>query len=351
MSIGETPTTALPATALKMPNRQELEAKAQKPAEESLRLHALYQGKIQVTLKCPVRDIADFAYWYTPGVAAPCRAIQADPARIYELTNKSNMIAIVSDGSRVLGLGNIGPHAGLPVMEGKALLFKYLGGVDAIPICLATRNCRELVRTVRLLEPSFGGINLEDIAQPGCFRILDGLRQTMAIPVWHDDQQGSATALLAGLMGALKVVGKQIGSVRIAMIGMGAANVSSYRLLKAYGVDPAQIVACDRQGTLHRNRHDIEDRRTEFREKWLVCQETNREGLTGGIAEALRGADVCIAFSSSGPGVIERGWVRSMAKDAIMLRAQIRTRKSGRGMRRKRERESSRRDVATSATN
>jgi malate dehydrogenase (oxaloacetate-decarboxylating) len=319
MPIGETPTTTLSPTAPKMPNRQELEAKAQKPGEESLRLHALYQGKIQVTLKCPVRDIADFAYWYTPGVAAPCRAIQADPARIYELTNKSNMIAIVSDGSRVLGLGNIGPHAGLPVMEGKALLFKYLGGVDAIPICLATRNCQELVRTVRLLEPSFGGINLEDIAQPGCFRILDGLRQTMAIPVWHDDQQGSATALLAGLMGALKVVDKPIGSVRIAMIGMGAANVSSYRLLKSYGVDGAQIVACDRQGTLHRNRHDIEDRQTEFREKWSVCQETNREALTGGIAEALRGADVCIAYSSSGPGVIEPGWVRSMAKDAIVF--------------------------------
>ena len=166
-------------------------------------------------------------------------------------------------------------------MEGKALLFKYLGGVDAIPICLATQNCQELVRTVRLLEPSFGGINLEDIAQPRCFRVLDELRQTMAIPVWHDDQQGSATALLAGLIGALKVVGKPIGSVRIAMIGMGAANVSSYRLLKAYGVDPAQIVACDTQGTLHRNRHDIEERRTEFPEKWSVCQETNREAVDG----------------------------------------------------------------------
>ena len=334
-----------------MPTRQELEASAKKPAAESLRLHALYQGKIQVALKCPIRDIGDFAYWYTPGVAAPCRAIQADPARIYELTNKSNTIAIVSDGSRVLGLGNIGPHAGLPVMEGKALLFKYLGGVDAIPICLATQNNRELVRTVQLLEPSFGGINLEDIAQPRCFRILDELRQTMAIPVWHDDQQGSATALVAGLMGALKVVGKPLGSVRIAMIGMGAANVSSYRFLKAYGVDPAQIVACDTRGTLHRNRRDLEDLRTTFVEKWLVCQETNREALTGGIAEALRGADVCIAFSSSGPGVIEPGWVRSMAKMRSSSPALIRIRKSGRGMPRRRERALSPRDAATSIIN
>ena len=302
-----------------MPTREELEAQAKKPGEESLRLHALYQGKIQVALKCPVRDIGDFAYWYTPGVAAPCRAIQADPARVYELTNKSNAIAIVSDGSRVLGLGNIGPHAGLPVMEGKALLFKYLGGVDAIPICLATQDRQELVRTVQILEPSFGGINLEDIGQPRCFRILDELRQTMAIPVWHDDQQGSATALLAGLIGALKVVGKPIGSVRIAMIGMGAANVCSYRLLKAYGVDPAQIVACDTQGTLHRNRGDIEEQRTTFVEKWSVCRETNREAVKGGIAEALRGADVCIAFSSSGPGVIESNWVRAMARDAIVF--------------------------------
>jgi len=302
-----------------MPTRQELETKANQPAEEALRLHAVYQGKIQVVPKCPIRAATDFAYWYTPGVAAPCRAIQADPRKIYELTNKANMIAVVSDGSRVLGLGNIGPHAGLPVMEGKALLFKYLGGVDAVPICLATQNSAELVRTVQLLEPSFGGINLEDIAQPRCFRVLEELRKTMEIPVWHDDQQGSATALLAGLIGALKVVGKRVDSVRIAMIGMGAANASSYRLLKAYGVNPAQIVACDTLGTLHRNRADLEELRTGFPEKWLVCQETNREVIPGGIQNALRGADVCVAFSSPGPGVIDPAWIRSMSKDAIVF--------------------------------
>jgi malate dehydrogenase (oxaloacetate-decarboxylating) len=163
-----------------VPAREELEVRASRPDEESLRLHAFYQGKMQVVPKCPISDASDLACWYTPGVAAPCRAIQADPSRVYELTNKSNLIAVVSDGSRVLGLGNIGPHAGLPVMEGKALLFKYLGGVDAVALCLATQDEQEFVRTVQILEPTFGAINLEDIAQPRCFRVLEELRQTMA---------------------------------------------------------------------------------------------------------------------------------------------------------------------------
>jgi malate dehydrogenase (oxaloacetate-decarboxylating) len=287
--------------------------------EETLRLHALYRGKIQVLPKCPIRNATDFAHWYAPGVAAPCRAIQADPSRVYEFTNKANLIAVVTDGSRILGLGNIGPHAGLPVMEGKALLFKYLGGVDAVPICLATQDEHEFVRTVQLLEPSFGGINLEDIAQPRCFRVLEKLRETMTIPVWHDDQQGTATAVLAAFINALKVTGKTIDSVRIAMIGMGAANVAAYRLLKAYGIHPEQIIACDSRGTLHRNREDLERARLEFREKWMVCQETNPGALTGGIRQALHGADVCIAFSRPVPGLIETEWVRGMAKDAIVF--------------------------------
>jgi malate dehydrogenase (oxaloacetate-decarboxylating) len=302
-----------------MPTKDELEKKAKEPPAEALRLHALYQGKIQVAPKCAIRDTSDFSYWYTPGVAAPCRAIEADPASIYQYTNKGNMIAVVSDGSRVLGLGNIGPHAGLPVMEGKALLFKYLGGVDAVAICLATQDRREFVRMVELLEPSFGGINLEDIAQPRCFRVLEDLRKSMKIPVWHDDQQGTATGLLAGLIGALKVVDKAAASVRISMIGAGAANVSVYRLLKAYGVNPAQITVCDTGGILHRNRRDIESQQSEFAEKWQICQETNPEVRTGGIADALRGADVCIAFSRSGPGVIDPAWIRTMAKDAIVF--------------------------------
>lgn len=302
-----------------MTDTEELLARAAKPAARALRLHPLYHGKVQILPKCPVSGLADFAVWYTPGVAAPCTAIQARPELVYEHTNKGNSIAIVSDGSRVLGLGDIGPEAGLPVMEGKALLFKYLGGVDAFPLCLGSRDADEIVRTVRLLEPSFGGFNLEDIAQPKCFRVLDALRATLGVPVWHDDQQGTATVLLAGLGNALAVVGKELRRARIAMIGMGAANVAAYRLLKAAGVDPAGIVACDSKGVLHRSRRDIEAARAEYADKWMVCTETNVDGITGGIAEALRGADACVAFSTSGPGIIPPDAVAAMARDAVVF--------------------------------
>ncbi len=302
-----------------MPTKEELLAAAKKPAEDALRLHALYEGKIQTALKCPIGDLSDFAIWYTPGVAAPCKQIQDNCDLAYEYTNKGNAVAIVTDGTRVLGLGDIGPEASLPVMEGKALLFKYLGGVDAVPICLRTHDPDELVATVKLLEPAFGGINLEDIAQPKCFRILDKLRAEIDIPVWHDDQQGTATVLLAGLLNALKVAGKDIHSTRIAMIGMGAANVATYRLLVASGVDPKAIVACDSQGVLHRGRRDIEARQTEFSDKWRVCTETNSDGMIGGIAEALHGADVCVAFSAPRTGIIQPKWLRNMASDAILF--------------------------------
>lgn len=302
-----------------MPTKEELLAQARKPAEEALRLHPHYRGKIQVLPKCPVRGLEDFAVWYSPGVAAPCRAIQARPDLVYEYTNKGNSIAIVSDGTRVLGLGDIGPEAGLPVMEGKALLFKYLGGVDAVPLCLDTKDPDAFIRTVRFLEPSFGGINLEDIAQPKCFRILDTLRAEMTIPVWHDDQQGTATVLVAALTNALEVVGKDLGRVRLAMIGMGAANVAAYRLLKAAGLDPAGIVACDSRGILHRHRNDVEAQQAEYPDKWTVCRDSNAEGMQGGIAEALRGADVCIAFSRSDPGLIRPEWVRAMAREAVVF--------------------------------
>ena len=302
-----------------MPSPAELLAKAKKPAEDALRLHPFYHGKVQVMPKCPIRDLNDFAIWYTPGVAAPCKAIQRDPALVYEYTNKANSIAVISDGTRVLGLGNIGAEAGLPVMEGKALLFKYLGGVDAVPLCLRTEDPEEFIRTVKLVEPNFGGINLEDIAQPKCFRILDTLRAELDIPVWHDDQQGTATVLLAGLLNALKLVNKAIGDIKIAMIGMGAANVSVYRLLKAHGVNPKAIVACDSQGTLHRGRHDIEGNEAIFSDKWRVCTETNGEHIVGGIAEALQGAEVCIAFSQPGPGIIQPAWVKTMAKNAVVF--------------------------------
>ena len=302
-----------------MPSRHDLLAKAKQPSNDALRLHPFYRGKMQVMPKCPIRGLDDFAVWYTPGVAAPCTAIQAEPELVYEHTNKANSIAIVTDGTRVLGLGDIGPEAGLPVMEGKALLFKYLGGVDAVPICLGSKDPEEIIRTVTLLEPTFGGINLEDIAQPKCFRILDTLRAQMHIPVWHDDQQGTGTVLLAGLLSALKVVGKDIGRIKIAMIGMGAANVATYRILTKSGVDPAGIVACDATGTLHTQRHDLEARQAEYTEKWRVCQETNADRIVGGIAETLRGADVCIAFAASGPGIIKPEWIRTMATHAIVF--------------------------------
>jgi malate dehydrogenase (oxaloacetate-decarboxylating) len=301
------------------PSREELVARAARPAADALRMHALCRGKMQTLPRCPVRGFEDFAVWYTPGVAAASRAIADDAEAAWVHTNRGNTIAIVTDGTRVLGLGDIGPTAALPVMEGKALLFKYLGGVDAVPVCLATRDADTLVRTVTLLAPTFGAINLEDIAQPKCFRVLDALRTALDIPVWHDDQQGSATALLAGLLNAGRVVGKDLGRMRIAMVGMGAANVAGYRLLTASGIDPRAIVACDRTGTLHKGRDDIARRQDELPDKWRVCRESNGDQVVGGIREALRGADVCVAFAASGPGIIDPAWVRGMARDAIVF--------------------------------
>lgn len=303
---------------------QEIEAmlaRANQPSAEALRLHPYYRGKVQTVPKVPVRHFDDFAIWYTPGVAAPCRAIAQDPSLVYEHTNKGNTVAIVTDGTRVLGLGDIGPKAALPVMEGKALLFKYLGGVDAVPICLNTKSAEEIILAVRLLQPAYGGINLEDIAQPKCFTVLDTLRAdpTIEIPVFHDDQQGTATVLLAGLINALRITGRTLQNTRFALVGMGAANVATVRLLEASGVHLEQIIATDSRGILHPGRDDIARSAHEFPDKWRLCQESNPERRTGGIAEALQGADVCIAFARPGPGTIRPEWVAGMAKDAIVF--------------------------------
>jgi len=301
--------------------KEELLAKARKPAEDAMRLHPFYRGKMQTISKCAVRDFNDFAIWYTPGVAAPCRAIQEDKEKVYEYTNKWNTVAVVSDGTRVLGLGDIGPEAGMPVMEGKALLFKYLGGVDAVPICLDTKDPDEIIRTVKLLQPSFGGINLEDISNPKCFYILDTLRKDkeMKIPVWHDDQQGTAAVTLAGLVNALKVVDKKKEKISLTMIGVGAANIAISRVLFAAGFKPENTIFVDSKGILHTGRADLEAKQAENPYKWDLCQRTNPEKRTGDIAEALRGADICISLSKSGPGTIEPEWVKGMAKDAIIF--------------------------------
>jgi malate dehydrogenase (oxaloacetate-decarboxylating) len=297
----------------------ELLAKAKKPSADAMLLHPFYRGKIETTLKCAVRDFRDFAIWYTPGVAAPCRAIAEEPERVYDYTNKWNTVAVVSDGTRVLGLGDIGPKAGLPVMEGKALLYKYLGGVDGVPIMLDTKDPDAIINTVLMLQPGFGGVNLEDISQPKCFRVLDTLREKAEIPIWHDDQQGTALVTLAGLMNALKVVGKRKEDVSIAFIGTGAANVACSRLIFGWGVNPANCTMVDSKGILGTHRKDLEMRRAEFVDKWRLCQVTNAEGRQGDIPEAMRGVDVVIALSRSGPGVILPEWVATMAREAVVF--------------------------------
>jgi malate dehydrogenase (oxaloacetate-decarboxylating) len=282
-------------------------------------LHPFYKGKIETALKCTVRDFNDFAIWYTPGVAAPCKDIAADPEKVYDYTNKWNTVIVVSDGTRVLGLGDIGPKAGLPVMEGKALLYKYLGGVDGVPIMLDTKDPDAIIRTVLMLQPGFGGVNLEDISNPKCFYILDTLREKAEIPVWHDDQQGTATVTLAGLINALKVVDKKIGDVSITFIGSGASNVACSRLIFGAGADPGKCFIVDSKGILGKHRRDLEMRKAEYVDKWRLCQITNREGREGNIPDAMRNADVVIALSKSGPGVILPEWVSTMNKDSILF--------------------------------
>jgi malate dehydrogenase (oxaloacetate-decarboxylating) len=302
-----------------MATEEELLAKAEAPSKEAMRLHPFYRGKVQMVPKCIVRDISDFDIWYSPGVAEPCMDISRNPDKVYEHTNKGNSVAVITDGTRVLGLGDIGPEASLPVMEGKALIYKYLGGVDSIAIPLKTKDHNEFISVVKNLEPAFGGINLEDISHPKCFVILKELRESMNIPVWHDDQQGTATITLSGLLNALKVVGKPIDQVKIAFIGAGASNVAITRLIFAAGADPQKCTVVDSKGILHTGRTDLETKRDWFADKWNLCNITNAEGRTGDIAAAMKGVDVLIAMSTPGPGVIHKEWVSSMAKDSIVF--------------------------------
>lgn len=295
---------------------EELIAKAKKPGIDAMKLHPFYQGKVEIVPKCAVRTFEDFGIWYTPGVAEPCKAIKENKERVYEMTNKWNNVAVVSDGTRVLGLGDIGPEAGMPVMEGKALLFKYLGGVDAFPVCLATKEPEEIIKTVKIIAPCFGGINLEDIEQPKCFYILDRLRKEMEIPVWHDDQQGTAAIILAGLINALKFVNKKMNEVKITMIGSGAANICATRIMIVAGVKPGNIIMVDSKGILNQQRTELKEK---YKEKWEMCLKTNSEQKSGDAADAMKNADVCIAASKPGPGTIKPEWVKDMADDSIVF--------------------------------
>jgi len=299
------------------PTVEELLAKAKRPAQIAPAMHKFYEGKMQVMPRCAITSPDDFAVWYTPGVAAPCRIIQANPEESFELTNRWNSVAVVSDGTRVLGLGDIGPEAALPVMEGKAMIFKYLGGVDAVAICLKTKDQDEIVRTCELLEPTFGGINLEDIEKPKCFHVLEKARNKLNIPVWHDDQQGTATVILAGLINSFKIVGKKPHDAVITLVGTGAANIRTAFILMRWGVKPGNIILVDSKGVIHRGRADITQEEDPW--KYELTQKTNAEGRTGDIADAFKGVDAVVAASKQGPGTIKPEWVRTMAKDAIIF--------------------------------
>ena len=298
---------------------EELLKKAEQPAKDAPRLHKFYKGKLGVALKCRVRDFNDFAIWYTPGVAAVCKEIAADKEKAYEYTNKWNNVAVISDGTRVLGLGDIGPEGGLPVMEGKGLLYKYLGGVDAFPLCLNEKDPDKIIEICKALQPTFGGYNLEDIAQPKCFKILDTLRAECEIPVWHDDQQGTACVTVAGLLNALKIVKKNIAEVKCTVIGSGASGINIARLIMIAGSSPENMLSVDTKGILSRDRADRETLQTKFKEKWDICMRTNPKCKQGQIPDAIKGADVLICCSTPGPGTIKSEWIKTMAPNAIVF--------------------------------
>jgi malate dehydrogenase (oxaloacetate-decarboxylating) len=278
-----------------------------------------YGGKVMVLPKVPVRSLQDFSIWYTPGVAAVSREISKDVDKSFEYTWRWNAIAVLTDGTRVLGLGNVGPEAAMPVMEGKSLLYKYLGGVDAVPLPVRASTADDLVNIGKAIEPAFGGINLEDIESPKCFYVLDKLREELKIAVWHDDQQGTAGAILAGLINAFKIVGKRMEDSTIVFIGAGASNIAAARILIKAGVKPGNIVLVDSKGILHPEREDMDKLMLTNPWKYELALKTNAERRRGGIKEALVGADAVVAASVQGPGVIKKEWVRSMNKDPIVF--------------------------------
>ena len=296
-----------------------MKERAKIPAKRAPSWHEHYHGKIETALKCSVRRLEDLGVWYTPGVAAPCREILDEPMKVFDYTNKANTVAVVSDGSRVLGLGKIGPEAGLPVMEGKALLFKYLGGVGAFPIMLGTEDPEEIIQAVKWIAPGFGGINLEDLENPKCFYILKRLREEMEIPVWHDDQQGTAAIVLAAVINALKVVGKPLAEAKIAQLGIGAAGAAGVRVMIKAGIPAGNLRVVDLVGGMPTVLGPEMDLEALFPYRGEMLSRTNADGIVGGPAEAMRGADVVISFTKPGPDTIDPAWIREMNSDAIVL--------------------------------
>ncbi len=278
--------------------------------QAALELHKQNKGKLETVSKVPVKNREDLSLAYTPGVAEPCRKIQANPDDVYTYTSKGNMVAVVTNGTAVLGLGDIGPQAALPVMEGKAVLFKEFGGVDAFPICLDTKDPEKIIEAVRLIAPGFGGINLEDIASPVCFQVEDILERELDIPVFHDDQHGTAVIVTASLLNALRLVGKDITKIHAVVNGPGAAGTAIIKMLRTVGVP--HIIAVDENGILYKSRGiGIQDH------KAMLCEITNPEDIRGGLSEALVGADVFIGVSIA--GALKPDMIRRMAKDPVVF--------------------------------
>ena len=278
-------------------------------AKKALKLHEEWNGKLETVSKTPVKSREDLALAYTPGVAEPCKVIAQDKEAAYKYTMKANTVAVVSDGSAVLGLGNIGPYAAMPVMEGKAVLFKEFGGINAVPICLDTQDTEEIIKAVTYLAPGFGGINLEDISAPRCFEIEERLKATLDIPVFHDDQHGTAIVVLAGIINALKVVGKKKEDCKVVVNGAGSAGVAITRLLLTYGFP--YIVMCDKVGIVSRDTEGL---------NWMqqkMTEVTNPKNETGSLADAMKGADIFVGVSA--PGIVTEEMVASMNKDAILF--------------------------------
>lgn len=280
-------------------------------AKESLRLHQEWQGKIEVTLRAPLETSDDLSLAYTPGVAQPCLEIQKDISKSYDLTRRGNLVAVVTDGTAVLGLGDIGPEAGMPVMEGKCALFKRFGNVDAIPLCIRSKDVDEIVNTVRLLAGSFGGVNLEDISAPRCFEIEKRLKECCDIPIFHDDQHGTAVVCLAAMLNALKLVNKKIEDVKVVTSGAGAAGIAIIKLLIAMGLDPHHVILCDRHGAIYEGRDYLNQ------EKEEMAKITNSGKRAGTLTEMLVGADVFIGVSA--PGCVTPEMVKSMAPNSVLF--------------------------------